>query len=234
MWQNCTSSTLTEARLKKCYKYIGTCSIHGAVPFTTKDNACCTCQTQGALKRRTKNYQYNRTREKFNEIKRRAAAQQLEFDITLSELREMMEATTHCPYLGIELNDDAPSTQYDFDRQRSVDRIDPLSGYTFGNVVVCSNRANRIKSDATADELHRIAGAIPQVCDMVASRQRDTNNPRRIVVQLDMSGVEVAQFDNAQQAADATGLSASSIRDTCRLKQRSHPRNIWVWKYKRP
>jgi hypothetical protein len=41
-----------------------------------------------------------------------------------------------------------------------VDRIVPELGYVKGNVIVVSCRANRIKSDATPDELERIASAV--------------------------------------------------------------------------
>lgn len=39
----------------------------------------------------------------------------------------------------------------------SLDRIVPSLGYVPGNVAVISHRANRIKSDATADELRAVA-----------------------------------------------------------------------------
>jgi hypothetical protein len=39
----------------------------------------------------------------------------------------------------------------------SLDRIIPELGYTRGNVAVISFRANRIKNNATADELERVA-----------------------------------------------------------------------------
>lgn len=59
-----------------------------------------------------------------------------------------------CPVLGIplrlgEMSDRASSP--------SLDRIDPRRGYVRGNVLVVSYRANQIKSDATPDELRRVA-----------------------------------------------------------------------------
>lgn len=39
----------------------------------------------------------------------------------------------------------------------SLDRIEPDLGYVAGNAIVISNRANRLKSDATIDELRAIA-----------------------------------------------------------------------------
>lgn len=39
----------------------------------------------------------------------------------------------------------------------SVDRKDPTIGYVPGNIQIISVRANQLKSDATADELQRVA-----------------------------------------------------------------------------
>jgi hypothetical protein len=48
---------------------------------------------------------------------------------------------------GVQTPDDSPS----------VDRIDPNGGYVKGNVVVVSYRANLIKTNASVDELCKIA-----------------------------------------------------------------------------
>lgn len=39
----------------------------------------------------------------------------------------------------------------------SLDRIDPEKGYVKGNVIVISTKANRIKNDATPEELLKVA-----------------------------------------------------------------------------
>ena len=39
----------------------------------------------------------------------------------------------------------------------SFDRIYPKKGYTKGNVIVISNKANRIKTDATVKEIRKVA-----------------------------------------------------------------------------
>jgi hypothetical protein len=73
-----------------------------------------------------------------------------EFSIRFAELEWPMK----CPYLGIELDYFADER---CDNSVSFDRIDPSKGYIKGNVLVCSWRANRIKNDATVDELYKIA-----------------------------------------------------------------------------
>ena len=69
---------------------------------------------------------------------------------------------THCPILGIELcmthapggpKDDAPS----------LDRIIPTLGYVKGNVVVISQRANRIKNDSSLEELKKVVDFLTQL-----------------------------------------------------------------------
>lgn len=72
---------------------------------------------------------------------------------------------THCPVLGIELN---------YDRARDVkgrclpnspsfDRIDPNKGYLPGNVIIVSHQANTIKSNATVDQLKKVAAYYEQL-----------------------------------------------------------------------
>jgi hypothetical protein len=39
----------------------------------------------------------------------------------------------------------------------SIDRIDPKKGYVKENIIVVSMKANRIKTDATIDEIRKVA-----------------------------------------------------------------------------
>lgn len=58
---------------------------------------------------------------------------------------------THCPVLGYLLKPGGRA----FDSM-SIDRIDSTKGYIPGNICVISWRANRLKSDATLEELRSI------------------------------------------------------------------------------
>jgi hypothetical protein len=58
---------------------------------------------------------------------------------------------SHCPVLGI------PLDSRNRDHAPSLDEHTQGAGYTPENARVISLRANRIKSDATADELRRVA-----------------------------------------------------------------------------
>lgn len=59
-----------------------------------------------------------------------------------------------CPLLGIPIIKGQGSHA---SNSPSLDRIDPTMGYTKDNVWVVSHRANKIKNDATAQELFTIA-----------------------------------------------------------------------------
>jgi len=73
----------------------------------------------------------------------------IEFDIDVCDLNNLSFPIT-CPILGIPLSF---NVGYAKDNSYSIDRIDSKIGYTSDNIVVISNRANRLKSDATLDEL---------------------------------------------------------------------------------
>ncbi|MFN3573641.1 MAG: hypothetical protein ACK4TR_08950 [Phenylobacterium sp.] len=63
---------------------------------------------------------------------------------------------SHCPVLGIPLVRRL-GKKGGCDQSPSLDRIVPELGYVPGNIVVVSRRANRIKNDATIEELRAIA-----------------------------------------------------------------------------
>lgn len=75
--------------------------------------------------------------------KSRAKLRGLDFNLT----EEDIVIPDRCPILLTPFeygsNDTAPS----------IDRIDPSLGYVRGNIEIISNKANRMKSDATYDEL---------------------------------------------------------------------------------
>ena len=80
--------------------------------------------------------------------KKRAKDKGLDFDITVDDI----SIPEFCPYLGIPI-----SIEVGCKSRRpgspSLDRIDSSRGYVKGNILVCSWRANFLKSDATLTEL---------------------------------------------------------------------------------
>jgi hypothetical protein len=86
------------------------------------------------------------------QAKWRSKRDSIKFDLSLEDIPEV---PTSCPILGIPLihhegipgwHDDSPS----------LDRIYPDKGYVKDNIRFISNRANRIKFNATVEELEKI------------------------------------------------------------------------------
>ena len=72
-----------------------------------------------------------------------------------------------CPILGIPLTfGNALKHASPTDNSPSLDRVIPSLGYVKGNVVVISQRANRIKNDSSLEELVKIVNYYQAVCDL--------------------------------------------------------------------
>jgi len=89
----------------------------------------------------------------YNQLKASATKRGIYFDLELNELNELSFPLT-CPVLDIKLAYNRGKAK---DNSYSIDRRDSSEGYTIDNIVVVSNRANKLKSDATVDELSRLA-----------------------------------------------------------------------------
>jgi len=81
--------------------------------------------------------------------KQRSSTKGVPFDID----REDIEIPEVCPALGIPIEIGSGGIS---DSSPTVDRIIPELGYVKGNIIVISAKANRIKSDATVDELGKV------------------------------------------------------------------------------
>jgi hypothetical protein len=84
------------------------------------------------------------------DARRRAREHNLPFDLKFSDI----VIPERCPVLGIPL---IRGKGKQHAGSPSLDRIIPNLGYVRGNVVVVSLRANRLKSNATLDEIRAIA-----------------------------------------------------------------------------
>lgn len=85
-------------------------------------------------------------------LKQSAKKRGILFNLTLSDIEEIGIPIT-CPVLGVQLYFNRGEQQ---DNSISFDRIDSNKGYTKDNIVIVSNRANRLKSDATLEEMSKI------------------------------------------------------------------------------
>lgn len=107
---------------------------------------CRTCSNRNRAERPAK--------ARFRSLRHRAEEKGLEFTIDIDDL----EIPDVCPVLGIpiERTRGGPPAE----NSPSVDRIDNTKGYTKDNVHVISFRANRLKNNATPDELRAVADYI--------------------------------------------------------------------------
>ena len=87
----------------------------------------------------------------YHGAKQRAKNKNLPFDIDQSYIQTIIP--THCPVLGIPLLNGSGKFH---NNSLSLDKIIPSKGYVKGNVCVISDRANRLKRDATLDELKKL------------------------------------------------------------------------------
>ncbi len=101
-------------------------------------------------------------------VKDRARRDGIEFSLVMEDI---IPLPTTCPVLGIELVPRGGSINQEtgkrgaWGRSPSIDRIDPSKGYTKDNIIVISWRANRIKCDATPEELRAVARFFTQLSE---------------------------------------------------------------------
>ena len=125
---------------------------HSGVRYLS-NKQCVECSRMAVKKWQAKNPEktqdFKRDWDKRNPIKMayygaklRARKRGMEFNI---EMEDLLPVPDTCPVLGIPMD------------QPSLDRIDNSKGYVKGNVAVISDRANRLKRDATLDEVQALA-----------------------------------------------------------------------------
>lgn len=120
------------------------------------------------------NYNRNHTplHHLYHNAKKRAKGKGVPFEITKDDI----VVPEFCPVLGIKLERGRGARGY-IDSSPSLDRIVPELGYVPGNVAVISMRANRIKNDATAEELAAVLAFVKKETACVRS-ENSTYNPR--------------------------------------------------------
>jgi hypothetical protein len=89
----------------------------------------------------------------YNRLKQSAKKRNISFDLTITQLNDLTFPIT-CPVLGIPLKFNRGQQQ---DDSYSIDRIDSTLGYTIDNIEVISWRANRLKNNATTEELQKLS-----------------------------------------------------------------------------
>ena len=88
----------------------------------------------------------------WEQAKKRAKENGVHFAL---RVEDMPEVPTICPVLGIQIR--VNTIAGPLDSSPSIDRLRRDLGYVPGNVRIISNRANRLRSDGSAEELAIIA-----------------------------------------------------------------------------
>lgn len=89
----------------------------------------------------------------YDSAKARAKRDCIEFTISRAYVDSI--TPTHCPVLGMDLRRGGGKGPTDC--SFSIDRLVGEKGYVAGNIIIVSNRANRLRSDSTPEELRRVA-----------------------------------------------------------------------------
>ena len=106
-----------------------------------------------------RNQEYNKNnyeRRLFNSCKKRARLNNLEFDLELSDI----VIPEYCPYLKTKITNIVGEGHAVTMYNASIDRIDNSKGYVKGNIEVISRLPNRMKTNATKEELREFAWTI--------------------------------------------------------------------------
>ena len=93
--------------------------------------------------------------------RRNALHKHVAFDIEVADVH----VPTHCPVLGIPLVIGEGKMS---DGTPTIDRLIPTKGYTKGNIMVVSWRANRLKSDATLADMEALVAFYRPILSQMA------------------------------------------------------------------
>ena len=102
-----------------------------------------------------KRYRKNPYHQLFHNFKKRASFAKVPFELSKENMIEIFDnGGDTCPVFGFKYIKDADKNNRDY--APSLDRIDPKKGYTKENTIVVSMLANRIKTDATIDQIGKV------------------------------------------------------------------------------
>jgi hypothetical protein len=113
-----------------------------------------------SLKRKEVRSQWTKNKRKedpcrfiFYSAKRRSKIDGTIFTINKQDVIDVYPKDGKCPMLGIDMMPNIGKMQ---DNSPSLDRIIPGKGYSKGNIIVISYKANRIKNDASLQDLKNV------------------------------------------------------------------------------
>lgn len=165
------ADTLNHKRCPRCEQHKPTTEFYkNSTKKDGKSVYCKQCHIDSQMARRVSNPTWSIFQNKKGQAKQKG----IEFNLIYEEV----EFPTLCPVLGFEL---------DYRRNRGIgkgsmynspsfDRIDPTKGYVKGNVLIISNLANTIKSNATVDQLKKVAAFYEQLIPQTGASHADQDH----------------------------------------------------------
>ena len=112
----------------------------------------------------------NKEKYMLHTVRKRAKKNNIPFNLTEDYLKSIYPSDMICPVLGFEMSVGVDENGWT-DTSPSLDRIIPEKGYVQGNVVVVSMRANSIKTNATPEEIRKVADFYEKVFDQLDDGQ---------------------------------------------------------------
>jgi len=114
----------------------------------------------------------NTEKQMFLAARHRAKRNNIPFNLTEDYLKSIYPSDMICPVLGFEMSVGKDENGW-ADTSPSLDRIIPEKGYVQGNVIIVSMRANLIKTNATPEEIRKVADFYEKVYEQLDNRQLD-------------------------------------------------------------
>ncbi len=116
----------------------------------TPHSMCRRCESRAAIERKNK---LSDAEYLWKNAQARAKQMGREFTISIEDV-EVVDGDI-CPYLQIPMQryKNLGKVSHQHQDSKTLDRIDSAKGYVPGNVIICSWKANRLLSDATAAEM---------------------------------------------------------------------------------
>jgi len=147
----------TTVECSKCSIYVPYDSldkIRVGKPNEARISYCRKCRTEQIIKN-NKNSLESYLKNRIRAIKTRAKDKSIPFNITVEDLKNIYtNQEGKCFYTDVEMQ--IPSSTEGICKATltlSVDKINPKLGYTKGNIVLCTRRANSIKGNCTLEEM---------------------------------------------------------------------------------
>ena len=132
-------------------KAAGLCTAHGCSSVAEPERVVCASHRQYQIQHNTAYRARHPEKIMLTECKRRAKERGVPFNLEITDI----QIPEFCPVLGVRLARGC-GVGGSVDSSPSLDCLIPSQGYVRGNVCVVSARANRIKTDASLDELVKV------------------------------------------------------------------------------